>query len=337
MKKLILGLIILLSSFTLSIKASFEIHATSAILMEKDSKRVMYEKNIHNRYLTASIAKIMTAIVALENGDLDKYYKVDKETISQIGSSIYLKLDDEVKLIDLVYGLMLRSGNDAAYLIAVSVGEDYDDFINLMNETAKKIGMKNSSFSNPSGLDEESANYSTAYDMALLMAYCLDNELFRKITGTKTHVSKTKEGELLYFVNKHRLIQTKDYVTGGKTGYTTNAKRTLVTSAKKNNMELIAVTFNCGDDWNAHDALFNYGFSYFEMKVFHRGEIIKINDALYPTPYLISDLKYPVKSDDNIKYLIKLLKKPGSKQQIGRAEIYLDEKLVHHVPIYRYY
>lgn len=338
MKKIILIFLIFISIFTLKhVSASIDVDAASAILMEKDSERILYEKNIHNRYLTASIAKIMTAIVAIENGDLDDYCKVDGETIKQIGSSIYLKLDDEVKLIDLVYGLLLRSGNDAAYLIAVSVGEDYDDFIELMNETAKKIGMKNSSFANPSGLDDKNANYSTAYDMALLMAYALENETFRKITSSRNHASKTKDGDFLYFVNKHKLVQNKDFVTGGKTGYTTNAKRTLVTSALKNNMELIVVTFNCGNDWNAHLSLFDYGFNNYEMKVFAKSQIIKINDLLYPTPFLVSDLKYPINKEDDVKYVIKLLKKPGNKQIIGRADIYLDGKLVHSVAIYRYY
>lgn len=338
MKKLLILLFILLFSFTLkNVNASFNIDAASAILMEKDTKRVLYEKNIHTRYLTASIAKIMTAIVAIENGDLDKYCKVNLETTKQLGSSIYLQLDDEVKLIDLIYGLLLRSGNDAAYLIAISVAGSMDGFVDLMNETAKKIGMKSSSFANPSGLDEVNANYSTAYDMAILMAYALDNETYSKINKTKNYISKTKAGNTLYFINKHKLIQSKDFITGGKTGYTEKSKRTLVTSAKKNNMELIAVTFNCGGDWSAHLNLFDFGFNNYEMIVFSKSEIIKINDAFYPTPYLISDLKYPVMKGEDISYVIHLLKKPGNKLIIGRANIYLDGKLVHSVDIYRYY
>ncbi|MFA7435487.1 MAG: D-alanyl-D-alanine carboxypeptidase family protein [Bacilli bacterium] len=338
MKKFLLVFFLFLVSYTIkNVSASINIDAASAILMEKDTKRILYEKNIHSRYLTASIAKIMTAIVAIENGELENYYKVDGDTIKQIGSSIYLGLDQEVKLIDLIYGLMLRSGNDAAYLIAVSVSDSLDEFVDLMNETAKKIGMKSSSFSNPSGLDEQNANYSTAYDMALLMAYALNNETFKKVTGSRNYTSKTKSGDLLYFVNKHRLIQSKDFVTGGKTGYTERAKRTLVTSAYKDNMELIVVTFNCGNDWNSHLALFDYGYQNYEMKVFARREIIKVNDTFYLTPYLINDLKYPIKADDEVKYVIKLLKKPRQEQIIGRADIYLDGKLVHSVDIYRYY
>lgn len=338
MKKILLLIFLISLSYSfVNVNASYNIDASSAILMEKDTKRVLYGKNVHTRYLTASIAKVLTAIVAIEYGDLDNYYKVDLETTKQIGSSIYLQLDDEVKFIDLIYGLLLRSGNDAAYLIAVSVAGDINSFADLMNETAKKIGMKSSSFANPSGLDDKNANYSTAYDMALLMAYALNNEIFRKINSSKNYTSKTKSGNLLYFVNKHKLIQSKDFVTGGKTGYTEKSKRTLVTSAYKNNMELIAVTFNCSNDWNAHLSMFDYGYNNYQMLIFSKREIIKINDALYPTPYLISDLKYPVCTKDNVSYVIHLLKKPGNRTIIGKAYIYLDGKIVHSVDIYRYY
>lgn len=340
MKKilLIISLIFIISLKFEKVQASINIDAASAIMIEKDTKRIIYEKNIHTRYLTASIAKILTAIVAIENGELNKYCKVDLETTKQIGSSIYLALNDEVKLIDLIYGLMLRSGNDAAYLIATNVSNSLDDFVVLMNETAKKIGMKNSSFANPSGLDDVNANYSTAYDMAILMAYALDNELFSKITISKTYTSKTKEGNLIYFVNKHRLIQANKTVTGGKTGYTTNAKRTLVTSAKKDNLHLIVVTFNCGNDWNAHELLFNYGFTNYTMKVFLKSQIIKVNDIFYPaTPYLPRDLKYPIAHNEEATMLIELLKKPNSELIIGVASIYIAGVRVYEIKIMRYY
>ena len=339
MKKIVIFILMVFISYTsVNLHATISIDASSAILIEKDSKRILYEKNIHERQLTASIAKIMTAIVALENGKLQGYYEVDLETTKQIGSSLYLQLGDKVKLIDLIYGLMLRSGNDAAYLIATSVSSDLKGFVYLMNETAKKIGMKSSSFSNPSGLDEITANYSTAYDMALLMAYALNNETFRKITSTKSYVCETAFGIMLYFSNKHRLVQTLDYVTGGKTGYTTTAKRTLVTSAKKDGMELIAVTFNCGNDWNTHKALFDYGYKDFKMCTVLRRQIIKVNDYLYEaTPVLLEDVKYPVRFDEDVKAVIVLLKKPGNKQIIGHVKVYINDVEVHKVDLYRYY
>lgn len=339
MRKYLLLFLFMICSFTaLNVRAEISVDAASAILMEKVTKRVLYEKNMNTRYLTASIAKIMTAIVAIENGNLDEYYQVDEETTHQTGSSVYLQLGEEIKLRDLIYGLLLRSGNDAAYLIANSVGKDYDDFIFLMNETAKKIGMKSSSFSNPSGLDEKSANYSSAYDMALLMAYALGNEEFQKITKTKTYRGHTKSGAILYYTNKHRLIQTKDYVTGGKTGYTTIAKRTLVTSANKNNMELIVVTFNCGDDWNVHQKLFEYGYNNYQMHLVIKSQIIKVNDYLYPaTPMIVHDIKYPVRNDEKVDFVIQLLKHPLTNKVIGKVKIYIDGKGVYSVDIYRYY
>lgn len=337
MKKILI-ILILIFCLNVKVKAQFDVSASSAILMEKDSGRILYGKNINQRYLTASIAKIMTAIVGLEHGDLDEYYKVDEKTTRQYGSSIYLQKGDSVKLIDLIYGLLLRSGNDAAYLIAANVGDSYDDFIDLMNETAKKIGMTFSTFENPSGLDEETQNYSTAYDMALLMAYCLNNEYFRMITGTKYHTSKTKNDNLLYFSNKHRLVQRLDYVTGGKTGFTEAAKRTLVTSAKKNGMELIVVTFNCGDDWNVHTNLFEYGFNHFTNKIILKSQIIKVDEVFYDaTPIILYDVKFPLKVDEKIKCIIYLLKDPKDSNIIGKACFYLNNELVKEIDVYRYY
>ena len=128
----------------------------------------------------------------------------------------------QVKLIDLLYGMMLRSGNDAAYMIAKSVGKNVDNFVIMMNEYAKKIGMKYSVFSNPSGLDDESYNYSTAYDMALLMASALNNDVFKQITSTRKYTFKSTNGSYRSFTNKHKLVTAYDFVTGGKTGDVSN-------------------------------------------------------------------------------------------------------------------
>jgi len=167
--------------------ADYYVDAESYVLIEKESLRVLDGKNIDKQLLTASICKIMTCIVAIEKSDLEKEFIVTKDVISQVGSSIYLKEGEKIKLIDLLYGLMLRSGNDAAYMIAKSISGDVEKFVMLMNDKAKKIGMKHSYFSNPSGLDDINYNYSTAYDMAILMAYCLNNEVFSKITNSKEY------------------------------------------------------------------------------------------------------------------------------------------------------
>ena len=222
------------------------------VLMESHTKRVLYEKNAHIQRPVASISKIMTAIIAIENVNLDDYVVVSKEATEQIGSSLYLRLGEEITIRDLLYGLMLRSGNDAAYLIAEYVGGNIDNFVYLMNEKAKELGLRNSTFENPSGLDEDSKNISTAYDMALITKYAMDNPLFRKITNTIRYRAQTKDGTIYLWHNKHRLINRYDYIIGGKTGYTKLAKRTLVSVGNKDDLELIVVTLNSGDDWNDH-------------------------------------------------------------------------------------
>ena len=232
---------------------------------------------------------------------------------------------------DLLYGLMLRSGNDAAVLIAKNVFKDYDHFIYMMNETAKKIGMTDSAFANPSGLDEENANFSTCLDLALLMAYALDNNLFRKIAGTKTYSIITEKGNVIDCYNKHHLLHSLDYVSAGKTGYTSKAKRTLATSAMADGMELIAVTMNSNnDDYSVHRRLFEYGFSNYEMFMVLKRQIIKVNDDFYTeTPIILEDIKYPVLEKENVTCTIKLLKNPGSKLIIGQAVIVVNGWLAH--------
>lgn len=338
--KIAILLLIIIFCFSLSKKIfAFEstIYADSYVLIEKESKRILAGENYHKKLLPASITKILTCIVAIENGELDKYYKVTKDVTMQTGSSIYLELGEEVKLIDLLYGMMLRSGNDAAYMVSNVVCDNYNSFIDLMNDKAREIGMKNSYFKNPSGLDESTENYSTAYDMAILMAYCLENEMFRKITSTSIYSFENKDGKLRSISNKHKLVKSYDYITGGKTGYTKKAKRTLVTSAIKNDMELIAVTFNCGDDWNVHLNLFDYGFDNYQMKNIIDEGIIEINNLLYEvTPYLPFPMKYPLKDDDKYKVIIYLLNDPND-YVIGKAVVYIDNKKVFIQDIYRYY
>ncbi len=312
--------------------------ASSAILMEINTGRVLFEKNKNNVYLTASIAKIMTCIVAIENGDLEKYCVVDAETTRQVGSSIYLQLDDEIKLIDLLYGMMLRSGNDAAYLIAVSVSNTLDEFIAQMNNMAKKLNMGSSTFNNPSGLDETTKNYSTAYDMALLMSYAMKNEVFKKITGTATYKCTTKNEHTYVFSNKHKLIRSSKYATGGKTGYTKDAKRTLVTSYEKDNLEVVAVTFNCGDDWNVHERLAEYAFNNYKTITVLKAGIIDIGYLHYPlTPIVYEDVKYVVNNNEKLDCVLKLLKNPTNEKVIGEAWLYVNKEVVKKINIYRYY
>lgn len=312
---------------------SVDFDGESVILMEAESGRILYGKNIDQVHLTASIAKIMTAIVAIENHDLEAYFVVDEETVNQVGSSIYLPKGDEMKLIDLLYGLMLRSGNDAAYLIAKNVGGTVEKFVLMMNDMAKKLKMTSSVFQNPSGLDEESTNYSTAKDMALLMRYAMQNSVFRKIAGTKRYVAKTKNKQVFEFYNKHRLVASGDAI-GGKTGYTQLAKRTLVTMFRRQGMELIVVTFNCGNDFNVHKNLANYGFEHYDLVyVFKRG-ILDVPEYVL-TPIIYQDVVYPLKKDERLRCEIRLLRNPKD-IVVGEVVLKIGQTEVRKIPIYGY-
>lgn len=281
MKKIIFLLILLLP---FSVKG---ISASSYIVMDMDSGRVLEGKNIDKKSLIASTTKILTAITAIEYGNLEDVVRVNQDILKAYGSGIYIQVGEELILDDLLYGLMLRSGNDAALAIASHVGGEKDNFVYLMNEMATNIGMKNSIFVNPSGLEENdgSANYSTVYDMALLTKYAMKNDNYRRITSTKEITIKSSMKTYKWF-NKNKLLSSYSYCTGGKTGYTEKAKRTLVTTATKDNMNLIVVTFNDGNDFEDHKDLYEKYFNNYErIKVLDKnvnyGENIELKNDFY--------------------------------------------------------
>lgn len=250
-------LIVLIVLSPLHASASPGVSATNAVLMNGDTGEVLVEKKAHEKQKIASITKIMTAIIAIESEKMNEMVTASKRAVYTEGSSIYLKQGEKILLKDLVYGLMLRSGNDAAMAISEYVGGSMEGFVHLMNKKARWIGMTNTHFENPSGLDGE-AHYSTAYDMALLMRYAMDNKVFQKVTKTETYKSETHDYS---WRNKNKLLTTYyKYCTGGKTGYTKSAGRTLVSTASKEGTDLIVVTLNDPNDWIDHINLFKWGF-----------------------------------------------------------------------------
>ena len=277
MKKILLLIFLM---FPISIFA-IETSARSAILMDMDSNKILYEKNINEQRSVASISKIMTAVVAIESGKLDDKVTIGREINTSYGSGIYIKEGEVLTLRDLLYGLMLRSGNDAAIAIATYVGGNSTNFVKLMNDKAKKIGMNNTVFNNPSGLDQEKGNYSTAHDMAILASYAMKNNEYKKITSTKKYVLKTNKN-VYSWINKNKLLSLYKYTTGGKTGFTEIAKRTLVSTASRDNMNLVVVTLNDGNDWQDHQNLFEYGFNnYTNLKILNKGIINIYNEKYY--------------------------------------------------------
>lgn len=236
-------------------RAELAVSAKAAILMHADSGRVLYEKNADEHMLIASTTKIMTAIVVLEHCELDDLVEVDSRSAGIEGSSMYLKAGESYTVEDLLYGLLLVSGNDAASALALHVADSMEEFAELMNAKAVELGMTESSFKNAHGLDEE-GHYSTARDMAKLAAYCMGNEDFARIAGTVSHTV----GEQT-LVNHNRLLREYDGCLGLKTGYTMAAGRTLVTCAERDGARYVCVTLNDPDDWDDHKALYDWAFA----------------------------------------------------------------------------
>jgi serine-type D-Ala-D-Ala carboxypeptidase (penicillin-binding protein 5/6) len=328
--------------------AQIYVSAQSAILMEQDSGRVIFEKDAHTQRRIASITKIMTAILAIESGKLDETVTVSNNAIRAEGSSIYLQEGEKIKLEDLVYGLMLRSGNDAAVAIAETVGGSLDGFVYLMNQKAEEIGMKNTHFANPHGLDDHEDHFSTAYDMALLTRYAMKNDTYKKIAGTESYRSESSNNKWdRVWRNKNKLLTSLyEYSTGGKTGYTKRAKRTLVSTAEKDGVSYIAVTLNDPDDWDDHINMFESAFKQYKMvQVLEEGKIKTVKDKFYKNKvYLKSAFYFPVtkKEEDlfKVEYKLNKVKKDWQRNQedvpeiVGEAKIYLDDKLIDSVPIH---
>ena len=235
--------------------AAVSTSAASAILMDADSGRVLYAQNADAKMLIASTTKIMTALVAIREGTLTDTVRVSAAAAGTEGSSMYLREGEELTLETLLYGLMLCSGNDAAVAIAEHIGGSVAGFAKMMNETAKELGMENSSFANPNGLDAE-GHYSTARDMAVLACAAMENETLARIVSTR---SVTIGGRTM--TNHNKLLSYLDSCIGLKTGYTRAAGRTLVSCAQRNGQRLVAVTLQDGNDWADHQALYEYGFS----------------------------------------------------------------------------
>lgn len=250
-----------------------EISAGGVMLMDARTHKVLYAKNAHEKLPMASTTKIMTAILAIETGKLDALVTVPKEAYGVEGSSMYLRLGEKISLRDLVYGLMLVSGNDAAVAIAINVGGSIAGFAALMNEKAKALGAQNTHFVTPNGL-HDAEHYTTAYDLALIASYAMQNETFREIVGTTYY--RTVTGEITRTVkNKNKILWEYEGGNGVKTGYTMAAGKCLVFSAERSGVELVGVVLNCPDMFPAAKRLLDYGFeTYKPEKLVAAGDVI---------------------------------------------------------------
>ncbi len=251
------------------------VSAQSFVLMDANTLEVLGSAKEEVRLPMASTTKLMTALVALKYGDLESTVTITNEAVGVEGSSIYLYAGEKLTLSELLYGLLLESANDAAVAIAIHVGGSMEKFVELMNQEAVVMGLKNTHFTNPHGLHNDE-HYSTAYEMGVIIAIGLNNEEFVRIISTKNCKITQKDDGYRYLSNHNRLLGSYDGYVGGKTGYTTTAGRCLVSAAYRNGATLIAVTLNDPNDWADHRSLLDYGFSQYETFVLAEEKSIQI-------------------------------------------------------------
>lgn len=319
--KWILVCLVLLSTVIAVPTRSHAIAAKGAILMEQESGRVLFERDAHTPMRIASITKIMTATLAIESGKMNEMVTISKKASVTEGSSLYLQPGDKIKLEDLVYGLMLRSGNDAAVGIAEHVGGSVDHFVKMMNKKAKEIGMTKTVFANPHGLDDHENHYSTAYDMALLTKYAMQNEQYRKISGTKEYHCKSLNRSIGTWFNKNKLLTILyPYSTGGKTGYTIRAKRTLVSTAEKDDLKLIVVTINDRQDWKDHMSLFNMAFQKYErVEVVSQEKFASFQGSYLGGVVPEHEIVYPMTKEEKESVEVKF--KPSKQKDMRKGKV----------------
>ncbi len=313
--------------------------AEAAILMELESGRILYEENIDQEMLIASITKLMTALLAIEREiPLETPIEIPPEACLVEGSSLYLQQGDTMTLEGLLYGLMLHSGNDAAIAIALACGESVEEFVLQMNEKALSLGMEHSHFANPHGLNQDN-HYSTARDMAILAQAVLENEALATIVSTKNIAIDGRQ-----FTNKNKLLWNYEGCIGMKTGYTELAGRTLVSAATQNDMTLICVTLNDRNDWVDHSNLYDYGFTHYAMCDLTQTEEIHLplQESLLPfVPLAVGETpRYPLAVGEELHYRIYypleypvLAPVTQGEPSGGQVQWYLEEELIADCPL----
>ncbi len=343
MRKFMLFLISFLVALSLgSVHAAPSVSAQSALVMELESGRVLYQKNGEAKLPMASTTKIMTAIVALERGNLKDKIKISATAAGVEGSSMYLEAGEIMTLEELLYGLMLASGNDAAVAIAEHFG-GVEKFVELMNQTASKVGAKSTHFENPNGLPHEN-HYSTAYDMALLTAHGLKNPDFAKIVSTKSYsITGTGKAYPRTLTNHNKLLRMMESCIGVKTGFTKAAGRCLVSASRQEGMTLICVTLNAPDDWNDHCNLYNHLFSVYHLvPILHAGTPLGIipvekSDTLSLPLTTAEDISYPLSPDETytteLSIAPPLLAPASAGTEAGTATIRLSDNTTIAVPL----
>ncbi|MGI6745336.1 MAG: D-alanyl-D-alanine carboxypeptidase family protein [Acutalibacteraceae bacterium] len=342
MKRLIAFVLVLITVIPAAAAAP-SVSAQAAVLITTDGNQKIYGKNEHKKLGMASTTKIMTSLLAIEFGCPDMEIVTTKEMVTVEGTSMGLKIGDTVTLNALIYGMLLQSGNDAANTVAHVVGGGVENFTVMMNSKAKKLGMEDTNFVNPTGLWHKE-HYSTAYDMAILGAYGVSKPIFSEICASKRaclEYGNPPYKRTLY--NHNRLLSSYEGAIGIKTGFTKNTGRCLVSAAEKNGITLICVTLNAPSDWKDHKALLDWGFSVckkipiednLEYFIPVTGGIVpKVSVAPYENPSYtsVTGKKQDIKAQ---VYLEKFLYAPVEVGRVvGKVDYYLGETLIKSVDL----
>lgn len=315
----------------------YGISAQKAIVTDANTGRVLYEKDAHSRSLIASTTKIMTGLLICEQCNVLDRMKIPKEAVGIEGSSMYLREGEVLTLQELLYGLMLSSGNDAAVALAIYCGGTVEGFVQMMNDKAYRLGLTGTHFENPNGLDSPN-HYSTAADLATLAAYAMENPIFRQTVSTKTVRAGNRTLQ-----NHNKLLWRVEGADGVKTGYTKAAGRILVSSAFRQGRRLICVTINDGNDWQDHQALLEDGFSgYTPCTIVREGDYMGSMSVLGGQSEQVQllaagDFTFPLAAGESTQIQ---LSGPGfayapvvQGEDAGHAYICLDGKAVGKVPV----
>ena len=341
---LLLAFLFLTGAAFPALAAKPEVGASGAVLMDVTTKRVLFAQNAHAQLPMASTTKIMTALIALETCALDTVVTVPKEAYGKEGSSIYLNNGEKITIQDLLYGLMLSSGNDAAVTLAIHIGGSVEGFAQIMNNRAKEIGCTNTNFVTPNGLHDQ-AHYTSAYDLALISSVAMQNEAFRKIVSTKYW--KTTSGDIIRtFKNKNKILWQYEGGNGIKTGFTKAAGRCLAFSAERGGHTIVGVVLNCPDMWNDAKAMLDYGFTDYTWKTFVKAgdtvATLKVSRGMKNSLEIRAkeDILIPMRQDEpenavTLKVVSKeTVEAPVYEDQVvGMLEAWGDGKRLHAVPL----
>ena len=326
-------------------KISYTSSAKSAYLMETTTGRILYEKNSEQKLPMASTTKIVTAITVLDNCEnLDEVVNIKSNSVGIEGTSIYLREGEQLTVRELLYGLMLRSGNDASVALANHIGGSVENFCSMMNKLATDLGLENSNFVNPHGLDTE-GHYTTAHDLAVITAYALRNEEFAKIVSTKNIVIGQGESRRS-LANKNRLLGNLDGCIGVKTGFTNDAGRCLVSACDRDGLKLVCVVFNCGPMFEESSEMFELVYKNYKMleiiPSYNTYDNINVENGTknFVTTYSRAGFIIPVNKNEeaNINVIIDIkpsIEAPVEKDtEVGKVEVYLGKHLLFSEKIY---